>query len=915
MRKINYFYGFAAFSLLAGGGVAAYAALAESPQVTQNAPKATEWLKPNKADLDAEYVINVAEGTSSVKIKITAPSTARDTGWNEYDIEGVDRIELYRAYESEDAVFLKAWDNVSKGTLLAYEDKEILKPGDYSYNVRSILNDIKSDNTYAEVTYGINPIDPDYPVVTAISGQPPVTVSYACPEAQYGSFVDPTPFPEGVNYSEIRLFKYDSAGNEVVLRSDADPTPGQTFEYIDENPVDGMNYYYVRTYTDFGYSNPIQGRVFIGPDCPGKVKNVVAVESAGKVIVTWDAPTEGIHKGFLDPNTLMYKIYRVDNDYFQNPTLLADDLTECKFIDNLEGLTEETLLYYRVFPYNDIPLPANEINYCETEYGVLAGPAAQLPFSENFNAGSKLNHTFQNKWEEEFNNYAFNSHYIRDNVTIENIGKEQDIKCGVDGPGTKETGPDNFYLITSGNYTSSISPGYLTTPNISFADITNPILSFWYVPVAGSKGCLRVQMSTGEYDHAGFPIYEVVYTQPYGELPSGEEVDSESTFEWTRVSVPLTQIAGRQASKLRLAFNYEDPSEGRFPMLFDQVEINDYPAASDIVLSPENGKILLSWNLPESAAGKKAVFSILLNDEVIAETEETSYVYEGAEQGDEYEFCIATKYADGVEAPLAVSEKITIPITDFTINGFYYVVYENNTASLQEFVGEETEVVIPSEVTYKNSSFKINHMLPQIFSGNRSLKSIDLQAELEAVPDRLCYGCVALESVKLPVTITSVGSQSFFGCVSLENMDLPESVALIEKGAFENCLNLLEISFSQNLQEIEDQAFMRCQSLSKVTFAGSVPPKVGKDAFKDISDDCIGICPEGSENAYNAVDELKPIKFPTSGVEKVDMENVVDIQFFNLSGVRIMKPVHGETVITHLRYSDGTVKVLKLIYP
>lgn len=913
MRRNFYFYGLGLLTLLGAGGIATYATLAGAPQVTQQAPRAQTGLKPQKAEVEAEYLLDVAAAKSSVKVKVTAPDKGTDAANRAFPIKTVDRIDLYRSSETESEALIHSWENVAAGEVVEYLDEDQLECGDYTYSTRPYIGENEGARAYVQVECGIIPADPEYPELTSANGFAPVTVSYKCPALISGSIYYPVPFPEGVTYSEIRLFQKESNGEEKVLDSHLNPAPGDEFTYVDENAVLGNNYYYLRVYTPFGHSDAVYSRIFLGPDYPGKVTNVKAVESDGSVIVTWDAPSKGFNEGFIDPEKMMYKVYRCDNDYFSNPTLLTDAATECRYVDKLEGLTGETMLYYRIFPYNDVEAPAGTYNYGETDNGVLAGPPAQLPFSENFNDGSKFNRVTQNNWEEDFNSYSFSCYYLRDHATVENSGREQDIECGVDGPGTPESGPDNFLLVTSGNFTSSTEPGSLTTGNLSFADTYNPIVSFWYVPVAGSKARVSMQMATGEYDAAGAPVFEEIYAQPYGKTPEGEDVDAAVPMQWVKVSVPVTSYAGKHSSKLRFAFNFDDPSEGRFPMLFDQVEINDYPGAVDLAAEQNEDKILLSWVLPESAAGKKPLFKIWLDGEEIAETEDCSYLYEGAEQGDTYGFAVTTTYPEGVEGPKAEAEPLTVPVTDFTVDGMYYVVMEDKTLSLQRFESTADAAVIPDEVTFKDFSFKVTHVLPMLFQGQRSLKSLDVQAQLEELPQELCYGCVALESVKLPATVKEIGDLAFFGCASLETIELPAGVERIASGAFQNCLKLKEIAFGEALTEIDTQAFSRCQALAKVSFATAVPPTVGTDAFKGIAEGCVGECPEGAEDAYSAVAELSPIKFPTSGVQAVDLDGAVSVDYFTTAGVRVAKPAPGQTVIVRVSKADGSVKTGKAL--
>lgn len=916
MKNNLYYYGLGALALLMGSGAVAYAALSDGPKVTQSATATSDALSPVKPDIQATFNADASTGKAYVKVDITAPSSARDDKYNEYPIEAVNRVELYRYAESADNTLLKTWNNVAAGEKLTFDDEESLEPREeYTYIAKTYLNGVSGSDGYAYLVYGINPIAPDTPKIESNEGQAPVTISYVCPDAKAGEYWDSTPFPEGVEYTEIRLFKLDNEGEEIVLRSDNDPVPGQSFEYVDNDAHDGFNNYYLRTYTAFGYSANAYARIYLGEDYPGRVSNVKAVATDDGITVTWDAPTVGGNGGHIDLSKTRYKLYRIDNDYFQNPVMLADDLAECRYVDDLSGVEGETMLYYRVYPYNEVEMPSDAVyNYGETPNGILAGPPAALPFKESFNAGSKFNKLFDNKWEEEFDNYAFDSHFIKNDVTVDNDGEPRDVTEGVDGPGTPEIGADAFYFVKSGMWTSSTAPGYLTTGNLSFADAVNPYLSFYYIPVAGSKGMLRVQMPTGETDENGGSIFADILMQDYSLLTDGSPVAPEANLEWQKIMIPLTEFAGKRSSKVRFAFNYEDPSEGRYPMLLDQVVVEDYPGAIDLAIEQKEETLLLTWNLPESAAGKQPLYTIILNGEKIAETTDNEYTYEGAEQGESYAFEVATTYPDeGIEAPTAKAEALDIPLVNFTLDGFLYNVSEEATLSLQGYEGSELEIVIPASVEYKGNTYPVTHIIPKLFNAHRKIKSVDIRAEVSEIPENCFYGCVALENVTLPSTVTIINNYAFFGCSSMKQIELPNALTTIGNNAFENCLTLESISFGENLTEIGDRAFSRCQALAKVTFASEVPPTVGVDAFSGINADCVGECPYESTDAYLAVENLSPIHFPNTGIESINADNIASVEYFSTAGVRLEKPLRGLPMIVRITCTDGSVKTFKQV--
>ena len=105
----------------------------------------------------------------------------------------------------------------------------------------------------------------------------------------------------------------------------------------------------------------------------------------------------------------------------------------------------------------------------------------------------------------------------------------------------------------------------------------------------------------------------------------------------------------------------------------------------------------------------------------------------------------------------------TDPYADFTFT------ITDGKATLHTYVGNETQVVIPS--TYRG-------------------------CPVVAVADRAFENKTRIVSVVLPQGIETVGWFAFSGCVSLRDVTLPESVRSISYGAFLNCNSAMVIRCS-----------------------------------------------------------------------------------------------------------------------
>lgn len=134
------------------------------------------------------------------------------------------------------------------------------------------------------------------------------------------------------------------------------------------------------------------------------------------------------------------------------------------------------------------------------------------------------------------------------------------------------------------------------------------------------------------------------------------------------------------------------------------------------------------------------------------------------------------------------------------------------------------------------------------------LKSANIEADLNEIPELMFYICSSLQTVNLPENITSIGNDAFVNCPlefennklvipskvesigerafstcnSIESIELPEGLKEIKPAAFGNVTKISEITLPSTLERMGDCAFCYYNSsnLSKVTFKGTTPPEV-----------------------------------------------------------------------------------------
>ena len=123
----------------------------------------------------------------------------------------------------------------------------------------------------------------------------------------------------------------------------------------------------------------------------------------------------------------------------------------------------------------------------------------------------------------------------------------------------------------------------------------------------------------------------------------------------------------------------------------------------------------------------------------------------------------------GVSADTIIHTNINEPSVVHTdTNGFQYFEYETGKYKLLGYVGEDTEITIPS--SYNN--FEITEIRQSAF-----------------------YNCTSLTSIEIPDSITSIGNSTFYNCTSLTSIEIPNSVISIGSYAFQYCTKLTSVTF------------------------------------------------------------------------------------------------------------------------
>ena len=260
-------------------------------------------------------------------------------------------------------------------------------------------------------------------------------------------------------------------------------------------------------------------------------------------------------------------------------------------------------------------------------------------------------------------------------------------------------------------------------------------------------------------------------------------------------------------------------------------------------------------------------------------------------------------FADGEQAPLTVGQSGPQPVllaaasAETGTDGLQYSYNDEDlTATVSDYTGTATELVIPAEVTHEDKTYKVTAIGAYAFQENSTLTSVTIPEGVTGIGDYAFSACTSLTSITIPEGVTEIAYYAFSGCTSLTSVIIPESVTVIIKYAFCDCTSLTNVIIPEGVTHIGNKVFSGCTSLksvslpasltecgdafnglnfTKITFAHQEPPRfiVGEDggrpAFQDATIEQIQL-PEGAdEQAWR--DALKSAGLTNQNVDEIQI--------------------------------------------
>lgn len=139
----------------------------------------------------------------------------------------------------------------------------------------------------------------------------------------------------------------DASNAELVATLPADGQTGKEMQWVDQQPHEGFNTYYVVPCRESGEKGvPDSIRCYMGLDIPSEVTDMTLAMEGEHIRVNWAAPDHGINNGYVDPTGITYTLTRMPDN-----KVVARDLAATTLLDE-EPLGEVAQYYYLIEPSN-----------------------------------------------------------------------------------------------------------------------------------------------------------------------------------------------------------------------------------------------------------------------------------------------------------------------------------------------------------------------------------------------------------------------------------------------------------------------------------------------------------------------------------------------------------------------------------
>ena len=146
-------------------------------------------------------------------------------------------------------------------------------------------------------------------------------------------------------------------------------------------------------------------------------------------------------------------------------------------------------------------------------------------------------------------------------------------------------------------------------------------------------------------------------------------------------------------------------------------------------------------------------------------------------------------------------------------DGLYEYKIYHDTLTVTQYLGSETELVIPGEIDGYPVRILGTEMFKDAFIREVKVRSVVIPDSVEELENGPWAGGVfqyldALEEVYIPGSVKVIGDYAFYSCEHLTKVEMEEGVERLGEMAFGSCYQLAEITIPKSVKEIGSSCFL-----------------------------------------------------------------------------------------------------------
>ncbi|MCM1310184.1 MAG: choice-of-anchor J domain-containing protein [Bacteroides sp.] len=365
---------------------------------------------------------------------------------------------------------------------------------------------------------------------------------------------------DGETLESLTQITVKNLTTEKTLQQYTNPTPGERISLTDSEPALGENVYEVISSNSFGASPATTVSTWVGMDIPVAPSQIRWQQQGEKVTLSWTAPTDGAHKGYIDPEALTYIVI----DPATKDTIQAGITGLSVELNPTTGSDQQIALEYAVAAVSETGTGA-----ARRSNTAAFGKPYTTPFAESF----ELAQMHSSPW------------------VILNAEGTNYMMPATDIMGLPITSYDDDAMLVYAAFSKGVT--LFCFPVLDLSGLTNPALKFHL------------------YNMDRNTTFSVVASDDSGITwkPVGQAVSNETINRWYMGSVDLSELAGKSDARIALMATSED--KGLYVCL-DKFRI-DSNADNDLMITdvvmPDRVQAGKTFTVKASAVnnGRKAI--------------------------------------------------------------------------------------------------------------------------------------------------------------------------------------------------------------------------------------------------------------------------------------------------------------------